>query len=130
MADYTRTTWAHGVTASNAARLNNIEAGINALDKGTHASMSDVTSSRAGDTLYTNSSGKLMVVVIACQLASHSMLMAEVYDGSWRTCRIDHGYHSGTSVMTITWIVPNGASYYANIRGTTSILSWIEVALH
>jgi hypothetical protein len=91
----------------------------------------DVTSSRAFVTTYTNSTGRPILVCIVA--SSTGLLGNKIVNGNISgTAVISNGFHSttGNNFPSITFIVPSGSTYSADTTGsgaTITLAKWFEL---
>ncbi|WP_052236193.1 hypothetical protein [Bordetella avium] len=92
------------------------------LGLGASQSWVEVTASRALNTVYTNSTGRPIMV---CITVSNQASAAAIYVGSVRAA----GYPIGSSAAqaSATVVVPRGATYQLSGAGGTSIVFWSEM---
>jgi hypothetical protein len=77
----------------------------------------DVTSSRAGNTTYTNSTSRPITVIITCTYGQSNMT---AYVGS--TSFFVTGPYANGAILSVTLFVPPGVTYKADNRG-----AWLEL---
>jgi len=143
---YSRTTWANSPSTDSplsAANLNNIEAGIVAEEAARIAADATLTSemdavsiaspSRALDTVYQNTSGKMVMVAITFGLTTTCQVDVYIGAASPPTTQVGGCSQTGaTSVRScVTFLVPTSYYYKAtSAAGTPTKIYWVEWTLH
>lgn len=128
---YTPKTWEDGVSGLDADSLNNIEAGIVALDTDAGASVSKPT--RAFDTVYQNTSGQTIMVTITVMVDNGEA--ATLYYGATSSPATQIGKvqnSTGDSYFMGVITAPIIPDYYYTLvkTGDPGLENWIEGLLH
>jgi hypothetical protein len=113
------TTVPEATAGSNPVPLDQVQSLIPTL----FSSVNDVTSSRALNTTYTNSTGKPIMVMVTCVEVdtSNSYLISTMYiNGS------DVAAAQSTGSVFVCGIVPPGASYSVNNTNNALLSTWTE----
>ena len=99
----------------------------NALQGGSYnAQVYDVTASRATGSVYTNSTGHEIGVMVACQIPAGGTIIGQINMGAgFETVAYASEANSGSQVEGIYFKVPAGATY--KNAGNTAITQWVEV---
>lgn len=117
---YVKTTWVDNTTSIDATKLNNIEAGIEALDTCAGAAIS--FPARALDTVYQNTSGVTIIVVVCCSFPAGTSISAYVGATSSPATLVAtqaNGSSYGSSSLSVTFAV--APSYYYKVAKSGSV---------
>lgn len=87
----------------------------------------NLTGSRALATTYTNSTGKPIMVAVYCSGSPNDGNFSATVGGVQLGRQGFGAIASGVSFATITFIVPDGATYRADNTGGASLNSWSEL---
>jgi hypothetical protein len=90
----------------------------------------NMTASRALGTTYTNSTGYPIMVIVSGNGSGGNLnaLLVPVVGGvSLATSGSNSGTAGGTAYASVSFIVPNGATYTANNGGGATLERWFEL---
>lgn len=93
---------------------------------GVRQSWTDVTNSRAKDTIYTNATGRPILISIYVSMGHVNTDVSLLVNGGQIARAADAGWNG--SFRTLTAVVPPGATYQTiSVAGSHSIATWLEL---